>query len=108
LDYLISAGYGKTAEQFRQEAPNLVRLPVVFLSWSLMPLQADFQPGPDAKPNGLLVKKWTSVIRQQKKVRIGLFKLGPISNYRFVPDNGSGDAPVASNGGTFQRFLWQR
>jgi hypothetical protein len=33
------------------------------------PLQADFQPDLGQKSNGLLVKKWTSVIRMQKKVR---------------------------------------
>jgi hypothetical protein len=31
--------------------------------------QADFQPDLGQKSNGLLVKKWTSVIRMQKKVR---------------------------------------
>lgn len=30
---------------------------------------ADFQPDPSAKTSGLLAKKWTSVIRMQKKVR---------------------------------------
>ena len=33
------------------------------------PLQTDFQPDLGQKSNGLLVKKWTSVIRMQKKVR---------------------------------------
>ena len=34
----------------------------------LQQLQADFHPDPGSKTAGLLVKKWTSIIRLQKKV----------------------------------------
>ncbi|KAI0065041.1 dynein regulator [Artomyces pyxidatus] len=51
LDYLTTAGFTKTFDQFREEA----KLP-------------DFQPDLGQKSNGLLVKKWTSVIRMQKKI----------------------------------------
>ncbi|KAI9452749.1 dynein regulator [Russula earlei] len=50
LDYLHNAGFTKTFEQFKEDA----KLP-------------DFQPDLGQKSNGLLVKKWTSVIRMQKK-----------------------------------------
>ncbi|KIM71777.1 hypothetical protein PILCRDRAFT_830134 [Piloderma croceum F 1598] len=52
LDYLYSAGLIKTYEQLRQEAPGFT----------------DFQADPDTKSSGLLVKKWMSVIRMQKKI----------------------------------------
>ncbi|KAF5392747.1 hypothetical protein D9757_000907 [Collybiopsis confluens] len=52
LDYLQSNGFAKTFDQFKQELPSL----------------ADFQPDPSAKTSGLLAKKWTSVIRMQKKI----------------------------------------
>lgn len=32
--------------------------------------QEDYQPDPKAKTSGLLEKKWTSVVRLQKKVRV--------------------------------------
>ncbi|KAI0313948.1 dynein regulator [Amylostereum chailletii] len=51
LDYLKSAGFANTFDQFKQEA----NLP-------------DFSPDLGQKSNGLLVKKWTSVIRMQKKI----------------------------------------
>ncbi|KAI0029132.1 dynein regulator [Vararia minispora EC-137] len=51
LDYLSSAGFEHTFVEFKKEA-NL----------------ADFQPDLGQKSNGLLVKKWTSVIRMQKKI----------------------------------------
>ncbi|KAJ3009015.1 hypothetical protein NUW54_g2940 [Trametes sanguinea] len=52
LDYLHSAGYHKTFEQFKEEAE-----------------QSEYDPDPNSKTSDLLVKKWTSVIRLQKKVR---------------------------------------
>ncbi|THH18967.1 hypothetical protein EW146_g2117 [Bondarzewia mesenterica] len=51
LDYLHSAGFTRTFEEFKQESS-----------------QADFQPDLGQKSSGLLVKKWTSVIRMQKKI----------------------------------------
>ncbi|KAI0044789.1 dynein regulator [Auriscalpium vulgare] len=51
LDYLSSSGFTKTFDHFKEEA-NL----------------SDFQPDPAQRSNGLLVKKWTSVIRMQKKI----------------------------------------
>ncbi|KZV69612.1 nuclear distribution protein PAC1 [Peniophora sp. CONT] len=51
LDYLSSAGFETTFEEFKKET-NL----------------SDFQPDLGQKTNGLLVKKWTSVIRMQKKI----------------------------------------
>ncbi|KAJ3768850.1 dynein regulator [Lentinula raphanica] len=52
LDYLHTNGFHKTYDQFKAELPN----------------QAEFQPDPSAKTSGLLAKKWTSVIRMQKKI----------------------------------------
>lgn len=52
LDYLQTNGYTETLSAFKGEA----HLP-------------DFQPDPKAKWSGLLEKKWTSVIRLQKKVQ---------------------------------------
>ncbi|OSC96850.1 nuclear distribution protein PAC1 [Trametes coccinea BRFM310] len=51
LDYLHSAGYHKTFEQFKEEAEQL-----------------GYEPDPNSKTSDLLVKKWTSVIRLQKKI----------------------------------------
>lgn len=51
LDYLHSAGFTKSFEQFKEDAKL-----------------TDFQPDLGQKSNGLLVKKWTSVIRMQKKI----------------------------------------
>ncbi|KAM0792292.1 protein with putative role during mitosis [Microbotryomycetes sp. NB124-2] len=51
LDYLSTNGLQQTFEALKNEA-NL----------------ADFQPDPKAKWTGLLEKKWTSVIRLQKKI----------------------------------------
>lgn len=53
LDYLQTNGYTETLNAFKEEAD-----------------QPDFQPDPKAKWSGLLEKKWTSVIRLQKKVRL--------------------------------------
>ncbi|KAF9020225.1 dynein regulator [Hymenopellis radicata] len=50
LDYLNTGGFSKTFEQFKQELPS------------------DFQPDLGQSSSGLLVKKWTSVIRMQKKI----------------------------------------
>lgn len=36
-------------------------------------LQADFEPDANTKTTGLLVKKWTGVIRLQRKVRLRRF-----------------------------------
>jgi platelet-activating factor acetylhydrolase IB subunit alpha len=51
LDYLTTNGFSNTITAFKHEAN-----------------QPDFQPDPKAKFSGLLEKKWTSVIRLQKKV----------------------------------------
>ncbi|KAI0365155.1 dynein regulator [Pilatotrama ljubarskyi] len=51
LDYLHSVGYHKTYEQLKEESSQL-----------------DFEPDPNSKTKDLLVKKWTSVIRLQKKI----------------------------------------
>ncbi|GAA6029350.1 hypothetical protein JCM8097_003632 [Rhodosporidiobolus ruineniae] len=51
LDYLNSNGFHETFAALKNEAN-----------------QADFQPDPKAKWSGLLEKKWTSVIRLQKKI----------------------------------------
>ncbi|POY70148.1 hypothetical protein BMF94_6731 [Rhodotorula taiwanensis] len=51
LDYLQTNGYTETLNAFKGEAD-----------------QPDFQPDPKAKWSGLLEKKWTSVIRLQKKI----------------------------------------
>ncbi|EIM90085.1 dynein regulator [Stereum hirsutum FP-91666 SS1] len=52
VDYLNSAGYTETMKQFQAEVPGM----------------ADFQPDPASKTSGILVKKWTSIIRLQKKI----------------------------------------
>ncbi|KAF8164844.1 dynein regulator [Crassisporium funariophilum] len=52
LDYLHSAGYMKTYNEFREEAPEV----------------HDFNPDPSSPASGLLVKKWTSIIRMQRKI----------------------------------------
>ncbi|GAA5951878.1 hypothetical protein JCM3765_003144 [Sporobolomyces pararoseus] len=51
LDYLNSNGFHETVAAFKQESG-----------------QVEFQPDPKAKWSGLLEKKWTSVIRLQKKI----------------------------------------
>lgn len=38
--------------------------------------QDEYQPDPKAKTSGLLEKKWTSVVRLQKKVRVELREAG--------------------------------
>lgn len=50
LDYLNTAGFSKTVDQFKQELPS------------------DFRFDLGQNSSGLLVKKWTSVIRMQKKI----------------------------------------
>ncbi|KAF8584526.1 dynein regulator [Ramaria rubella] len=52
LNYLFSAGFTRTYEQMKQEAPNV----------------ADFEPDANTKTTGLFVKKWTGVIRLQRKI----------------------------------------
>ncbi|KAF8507649.1 dynein regulator [Hysterangium stoloniferum] len=52
LDYLSNAGFTKTYEQMKDEVPGLT----------------DFEPDPTAKTAGLLVKKWTGLIRLQRKI----------------------------------------
>lgn len=54
LDYLNSAGFHSTVEALKQDSHL-----------------EDFVPDPKAKWSGLLEKKWTSVIRLQKKVGEG-------------------------------------
>lgn len=55
LDYLANAGFTQSLEALKQEA----RID-------------SFEQDPKAKWSGLLEKKWTSVIRLQKKVRFAL------------------------------------
>ena len=71
LDYLHTNGFHKTYDQFKAELPNVILLVTGSLARliSMLIQQADFQPDPSAKTSGLLAKKWTSVIRMQKKVR---------------------------------------
>ncbi|KAF8576683.1 dynein regulator [Ramaria rubella] len=52
LDYLFSAGFTKTYEQMKEEVPGLT----------------GFDVDPSAKTAGLLVKKWTGLIRLQRKI----------------------------------------
>lgn len=52
LDYLSASGFNESFQALRKESRN-----------------QDFTPGPQQKSTGLLEKKWTSVIRLQKKVR---------------------------------------
>ncbi|KJA21636.1 hypothetical protein HYPSUDRAFT_67562 [Hypholoma sublateritium FD-334 SS-4] len=52
LDYLYNAGFIKTYNELKAEAPEV----------------ADFTPDPTSPASGLLVKKWTSIIRMQRKV----------------------------------------
>lgn len=54
LDYLQTQGFSATYEALQQEAG-----------------QEGFVPDPKAKYAGLLERKWTSVIRMQKKVSTG-------------------------------------
>ncbi|KAL1947046.1 hypothetical protein VTO73DRAFT_14007 [Trametes versicolor] len=51
LDYLHSAGLHRSYEQLKEESAQL-----------------DYEPDPNSKTKDLLVKKWTSVIRLQKKI----------------------------------------
>ncbi|CAL1709154.1 unnamed protein product [Somion occarium] len=51
LDYLNTAGFLKTFEQFKAETAPL-----------------EYEPEDDQRMKGLLIKKWTSVIRLQKKI----------------------------------------
>ncbi|KAF9157978.1 protein with putative role during mitosis [Actinomortierella ambigua] len=51
LDYLNASGFTESYQALRKETKNL-----------------DFTPGPKQKFSGLLEKKWTSVIRLQKKI----------------------------------------
>ncbi|KAI1302129.1 protein with putative role during mitosis [Mortierella claussenii] len=51
LDYLSASGYTESFQVLRNETNN-----------------QDFTPGPKQKSAGLLEKKWTSVIRLQKKI----------------------------------------
>jgi hypothetical protein len=55
LDYLFSNGFTESFNSLRNETQN-----------------TDFNPGPKQKSAGLLEKKWTSVIRLQKKVKASI------------------------------------
>ena len=76
LDYLYNAGFTKTFDEFRTEVPELVRFARamlqirVVLIWCC--LKSDFTPDPTSPASGLLVKKWTSIIRMQRKVECNL------------------------------------
>ncbi|KAI0760239.1 dynein regulator [Fomes fomentarius] len=52
LSYLLDTDLQKTAGSLKEEVPEL----------------ANFEQDPSSPVNGLLVKKWTSVIRMQKKI----------------------------------------
>ncbi|KAJ3505202.1 hypothetical protein NLJ89_g7541 [Agrocybe chaxingu] len=52
LDYLYNAGFMRTYNELRAEAPEV----------------GEFVPDPTSPSSGLLVKKWTSIIRMQRKV----------------------------------------
>ncbi|GJJ15918.1 hypothetical protein Clacol_010197 [Clathrus columnatus] len=52
LDYLSSAGFTKTYEQMKEEVPGV----------------QDFQPDTNSKTAGLLAKKWTGLIRLQRRI----------------------------------------
>jgi len=52
LDYLWNAGYNKTYNKFREEVSEL----------------HDFTPDPTSPTSGLLVKRWTSIIRMQRRI----------------------------------------
>ncbi|TFY76147.1 hypothetical protein EWM64_g7863, partial [Hericium alpestre] len=51
LEYLSEAGFPRTCNQLKEESPDL----------------SDFEPNANPRTRGLLAKKWTSVIRMQKK-----------------------------------------
>jgi len=78
LDYLYNAGYMKTFNELRMEAPEVVRIRYhklvnVLYNEFGVPFKADFTPDPSSPASGLLVKKWTSIIRMQRKVCRELF-----------------------------------
>jgi len=52
LDYLSANGFNESFQSLKKESKN-----------------QDFTPGPQQRSTGLMEKKWTSVIRLQKKVR---------------------------------------
>ena len=66
-DYLHSSGYHETLEAFKKESGMVLVFLCVVGHFSLCAIntQKDYNA---AKYNGLLEKKWTSVIRLQKKV----------------------------------------
>ena len=72
LDYLYNAGFTKTFNELRAEVPELVGSPRAIFSNSshahICWLKSDFTPDPTSPASGLLVKKWTSIIRMQRKV----------------------------------------
>lgn len=71
LDYLHTGGYIKTYNEFREEAPELVGLYTDYVRSGNTDqgfLKHDFTPDSTSPTNGLLVKKWTSIIRMQRRV----------------------------------------
>lgn len=58
LDYLSSSGFKEAFNAFKNETGD------------------DFVPDPKQKYAGLLEKKWTSVIRLQKKVKVAVMFIG--------------------------------
>ena len=71
LDYLHNAGYIKTYNEFREEAPELVGLYTDCVRSCVLikhMLKHDFTPDSTSPTSGLLVKKWTSIIRMQRRV----------------------------------------
>lgn len=80
LDYLASNSYHQALEALKGEAHQVSRSPHVDLFSSLSEFhspiiiyngkQSEYVHDPNSKTAGLLEKKWTSVIRLQKKVFI--------------------------------------
>jgi platelet-activating factor acetylhydrolase IB subunit alpha len=72
LDYLHNAGFTRTFNELRAEVPELVGSPRAIFQFRIVLisrwLKSDFTPDPTSPASGLLVKKWTSIIRMQRKV----------------------------------------
>lgn len=71
LDYLYNSGLTTSYDALREETR-----------------QADFAPDPKGKHAGLLEKKWTSVIRLQKKVRLNILSACLHVTSLYGPDHG--------------------
>lgn len=103
LDYLFSAraGLTRTYEQLREEVPELVgfyrRMVVVqALRGASRPT---FTPDATSPTSGLLVRKWTGVIRMQRKVELGSQISHLTRSFTLMADYGARVASLASPGG---------